>query len=542
MFWKIGQKLQNGKLEIQGNLGEGGFGVTYKALHLGFNTSVVIKTPNAYLRNKSDYPKFVDRFIKEARILAQLENNPHPHIVRVKDLFVEDFEGDKFHCLVMEFIEGIDLFKKVEEQGRLPEIDALRLICPVADALGQVHKLGIVHRDVTPKNIIVRGNGQSVLIDFGLAGDIVPAAMSTQHFGYREFAPYEQLTRGDRSPRVDVYALASSLYYVVTGRVPPNCFDRKDGEEELIPPQDLAPVSSNLNKAILKGMELKPTDRPASMLEWLELLQGGSSFGGTQKRELRFDLGKNTFLEMVQIPAGKFMMGSNDYDNEKPVHEVRVPAFLTGKYAVTNAQWEVVMGTKGSENCDVKFQGKNQPVVGVSWNNCQEFCKMLSSKIGRKVRLPSEAEWEYACRSGTQTKYCFGDDVSELGKYAWYGNNSGTQILDCDRLWRENESKYWQQLTDNKNSTHPVGEKMQNAWGLYDMHGNVWEWCSDIYHENYTGAPSNGSSWETGTVDNLRALRGGSWGNLVVNCRSASRDRDYADIRNDRLGFRLVVA
>ncbi len=114
------------------------------------------------------------------------------------------------------------------------------------------------------------------------------------------------------------------------------------------------------------------------------------------------------------------------------------PAFWLGKYAVTNAQWEVVMGTKPSEKYDVKFQGKNHPVVGVSWGNCQEFCKKLSSKIGRKVRLPSEAEWEYACRAETQTKtqtkYCFGDDVGELGKYAWYGNNSGTQILDCDRL------------------------------------------------------------------------------------------------------------
>lgn len=541
MNWKSGQKLQNGKLVIQDVLGEGGFGITYKALHIGFNAPVVIKTPNAARRNDREYHKYVDRFIREAQILAQLENDPHPHIVRVKDLFEEVFEQDKAHCLVMEFIEGKNLLDWVQERGRLSETKALDLICPVAEALVRVHQAGIVHRDVTPVNIMVRGNGQSVLIDFGLAGEIVPLSMSSKMFGNRAFAPYEQLIKGDRSPKVDIYTLAASLYYAVTGALPTDCFSRKVDQEPLIPPQDLASISSRLNDAILKGMDLNPTKRPESMAAWLELLRGEGSGGGL-RQELRLDLGKNTFLELVQIPAGKFMMGSNDYDSEKPIHEVTVPAFLLGKYPVTNAQWESVMGTKPSEKYDVKFQGKNHPVVGVSWDNCQEFCKKLSAKTGKKIRLPSEAEWEYACRAGTKTKYYFGDQASELSNYAWYGNNSGIQILDTDRLWQESQSGYLQRLTDNKNSTHPVGEKKPNQFGFYDMHGNVWEWCNDIYHENYTGAPKNGSSWETGTADNKRVLRGGSWSDNAIFCHSAYRGRVSAGFRGNDLGFRLVVA
>ena len=220
---------------------------------------MVIKTPNAFLRNDPEYPKYVDRFIREAQILARLENNPHPHIVRVKDLFEEKFGTDTAHCLVMEFIEGKNLLELVQERGGLSETNALRLICPIAEALGQFHGLGAVHRDVTPVNIMIRhSNNRSVLIDFGLAGDIVPISMSSKMFGNRAFAPYEQLIKGDRSPQVDIYTLGASLYYAVTGQLPTDCFSRKVEDEKLVPPQDLASVSNNLNEAILWAMELKP--------------------------------------------------------------------------------------------------------------------------------------------------------------------------------------------------------------------------------------------------------------------------------------------
>ena len=144
------------------------------------------------------------------------------------------------------------------------------------------------------------------------------------------------------------------------------------------------------------------------------------------------------------------------------------------------------------------------------------FCKKLSGMVGQTVKLPSEAQWEYACRAGSTGKYCFGDDVNKLEKYAWYDENSGSK-------------------------THPVGEKLANSWGLRDMHGNVWEWCEDAWHENYNGAPTDGSAWLIGGVQNRRALRGGSWYNYVVFCRSAHRLRLVADIRDNHIGFRVLV-
>jgi formylglycine-generating enzyme required for sulfatase activity len=135
---------------------------------------------------------------------------------------------------------------------------------------------------------------------------------------------------------------------------------------------------------------------------------------------------------------------------------------------------------------------------------------------GQKVKLPSESQWEYACRAGSTGKYCFGDDVSKLENYAWYSENSGSK-------------------------THPVGEKLANSWGLHDMHGNVWEWCVDVWHENYNGAPTDGSAWLKDSSQNLHALRGGSWYFKDFYCRSSIRDWDIAGGRNYNIGFRVVV-
>ncbi len=226
-------------------------------------------------------------------------------------------------------------------------------------------------------------------------------------------------------------------------------------------------------------------------------------------QELTLDLGQGIILELLRIPAGKFMMGSNERDNEKPIHEVTIQPFYLGKYPITQEQYQAVMGSNPSH-----FKGAKLPVEQVSWDDAVKFCEKLSQN-DKKYRLPSEAEWEYACRAGTQTQYCFGDDESKLEDYAWYDENSGS-------------------------TTHPVGEKKPNAFGLYDMHGNVWEWCSDRWHENYEKAPTDGSSWETGTVENYRALRGGSWYDYARNCRSGLRNWLGADLDDNDCGFRVV--
>ncbi|WP_228051494.1 SUMF1/EgtB/PvdO family nonheme iron enzyme [Microcystis aeruginosa] len=167
-------------------------------------------------------------------------------------------------------------------------------------------------------------------------------------------------------------------------------------------------------------------------------------------------------LEMVDIHAGEFNMGSNENEEEKPIHEVIVPAFQIGKYPITQAQYQAVMGYNPS-----RFSGNPQnPVESVTWFNAQAFCEKLSQLTGKNYRLPTETEWEYACRAGTETLFSFGDDREQLGDYAWFDGNSN-------------------------NTTHPVGEKQPNPWEIYDMHGNVWEWCADQHHENYVNKPDN---------------------------------------------------
>ncbi|TRU02877.1 MAG: serine/threonine-protein kinase pkn1 [Microcystis sp. Msp_OC_L_20101000_S702] len=221
--------------------------------------------------------------------------------------------------------------------------------------------------------------------------------------------------------------------------------------------------------------------------------------------------------EMVDIPAGKFNMGSNENENEKPIHEVIVPAFQIGKYPVTQAQYQAVMGTNPS-----RFSGNPQnPVETINWFDAQEFCEKLSQLTGKNYRLPTEAEWEYACRAGTKTRFSFGDDKEQLGDYAWVDGNSN-------------------------NTTHPVGEKRPNPWGIYDMHGNVWEWCADQNHESYARKPDNirenGSlAWRDNNITNKSSIirRGGSWCRDPLAYSSAYRGKSVADIRND-IGFRVV--
>jgi formylglycine-generating enzyme required for sulfatase activity len=232
-------------------------------------------------------------------------------------------------------------------------------------------------------------------------------------------------------------------------------------------------------------------------------------------KELTVDLSKGIKLEMVLIPAGEFKMGSVDkdaYDWEKPQHRVRITKpFYLGKYLVTQEQWEAVMGNNPS-----RFKGPKNPVETVSWDDCQKFLGKLNAKSaagGGKFQLPSEAQWEYACRAGSKTKYCFGDDESKLAEYAWYEKNM-----------------------DSK--THPVGEKKPNAWGLYDMHGNVWEWCQDWWKDGYYKESPVDDPTGAATGDS-RVRRGGSWDRPAWRCRSAFRDLVEPGYRGDFLGLRV---
>ncbi len=215
-------------------------------------------------------------------------------------------------------------------------------------------------------------------------------------------------------------------------------------------------------------------------------------------------------MEFVLIPAGTFEMGSTKGDkDEQPVHTVTISKpFYMGKYEVTQAQWQEIMGSNPS-----LFQGDgSRPVEQVWFDVVQDFIGKLNAKEGKNhYRLPTEAEWEYAARAGTTTAYSFGDDAAQLGEYAWYKDNASGQ-------------------------THPVGQKKPNAWGLYDMHGNVWEWVQDWYQRYSPEAVTDPQGPQSGTH---RSRRGGAWNNFAKICRSANR-YSVAGFRDDFLGFRLV--
>ena len=267
MLWKPGEILNTRPFRIESILGQGGFGLTYKATHLQLNHQVVLKTPNAGLQNDPEYPKFVDRFIREGQILAELSKNAHPGIVRVSDLF----EENSIHCLVMDLVVGQSLFDSVQQHGPLPDTEAVAIIRQIAEALIDVHQAGIVHRDAHPGNIMLRPNGQAVLIDFGIACELVPMVPTSKHFAHRDFAPWEQ-RKGSGKPTVDIYALAASLYYVVTGEKPTPSFERQFENEPLKPAKDFG-VKDWVSQAIEKGMESDPQKRPQSMQEWLTYLR-----------------------------------------------------------------------------------------------------------------------------------------------------------------------------------------------------------------------------------------------------------------------------
>jgi eukaryotic-like serine/threonine-protein kinase len=228
-------------------------------------------------------------------------------------------------------------------------------------------------------------------------------------------------------------------------------------------------------------------------------------------------------LEMVYVPGGSFTMGSEEYDNEKPRHVVMVPSFYMGKFQVTQEQYLQIMGTNPA-----KWQDAKLPVEQVSWDDAQVFCQKFSAKTGKKYRLPSEAEWEYACRAKTDTPFYFGETITtELVNY------------NGDYVYKSGVKGVY------RSKTTLVGSFPANAFGLHDMHGNVWEWCEDKWHENYQGAPTDGTAWISGNNNDsqgVRLLRGGSWRINPSYCRSVSRYRRSAYIRDDLIGFRVVSA
>ena len=549
------------KLQIQERyralkvIGQGGFGKTFLAQDESKPSQprCVIKqfafetiNPNA---SQGTLDVAIRLFEQEAKRLDDL--GKHPQIPELLSFTIH--EGKQY--LIQEFIDGETLEQELARVGAFSEQQVRDVLVEVLQILEFVHGKSVIHRDISPDNIIRRRSDKKlVLVDFGAAKHATATllAKTGTGIGKPSYGAPEQML-GKSVFQSDLFGLGVTCLHLLTNVEPFTLYDVLENEYQWRQFLNGKVVSDKFGKLLDRLTAYRVKERPSSVTEILQDLAVGrktstsvnTSSGvysfkaeelkaehrvsipsATPNRKptkvssakgassyIRENLGNGVTIDLVLIPAGKFMMGSNEHDSEKPIHEVTLQEFWIGKYAVTQKQWQTVMG-----NNPASFKGDKLPVENVSWHDVRDFCEKVSKSTGKNFRLPTEAEWEYSCRAGSTGKYCFGDDVNQLENYAWYFRNSG-----CE--------------------THPVGDKdkFPNSWGLHNMYGNVYEWCEDILHKNYNGAPNNGSAWLTGGKENQRVLRGGSWYNRAFGCRSAFRDWGVASRRGSDSGFRVVV-
>ena len=305
--------------------------------------------------------------------------------------------------------------------------------------------------------------------------------------------------------------------------------------------EDVVPIEKRIGlQKRTVGVEQTPIpseQNPANQFEFevVTVNAKGEPISRSRKQAEFFSekLGNGVVLEMVAIPGGKFLMGSPQNElkrnySESPQHTVTVQPFFMGKFPVTQNQWAIVAALKKISidlNPDPsRFKGANRPIEQVSWDDAIEFCARLSNKTGKTYRLPSEAEWEYACRAGTTTPFYFGETIT-------------TNLVNYNGNYTYNFGS----IGEFREQTTDVGKFPPNPFGVFDMHGNIWEWCQDTWHENYYNeAPTDASPWISESKERL--LRGGSWNSNPWICRSAFRAKWVRVELNYRLGFRVVVA
>ncbi len=557
------------RYQLQGPIGQGGMGQVYLATDVGESgkgaRQVAIKLVLGALAGSQ---QAYERFVQEMHIAEQLD---HENIVQV---LTHGKTSQGVPYLVMQYVEGGSLLDRIRNRpGQGLSVDeVIDIGMQVCTALMVAHDFGVIHRDIKPGNILVRQERYPrprlivKLADFGLARSLETSQHSMSAmvgtFGYR--SP-EQRSGGSVDVRSDLYSLGATLFHACSGEAPEG-------------PVDWDEIPEVLRLVLRKSLTKKAIDRYAhagEMYEALASCRSGVVAGASvalklpessvaKKKDISEglavpeELTNSIGMKFRLIQPGTFMMGNErsveelveqfpemkNWNREwitrsDPSHSVRISkGYYLGKYAVTAADFKrfvdkVGYKTEGERDGkgaygwtgkewvqDSKITWRNpgftqtdkDPVVCVSWNDAQSYCQWLSEVEGKSYRLPTESEWEYACRAGSSTAYCFGEGEARLGEYAWYGKNSGSK-------------------------THPVGQKAPNDFGLYDMHGNVWEWCSDWHGDYPSGTLIDPTGPSTGS---FRVFRGGGWNYGAAYCRSANRDWLDPSARSFNLGFRLA--
>ncbi len=561
--------LQGGKYRIIKKLGQGGFGITYLAENTLLEGKVAIKefffkeycerddaTCHVTIPttgNREIVERFKQKFIKEAKTIFRLN---HPNIVSILDAFEENDTA----YYVMDYIEGESLGDMVKRRGAIPEAEALGYVKDAASALEYIHSKNINHLDINPDNLMKRKeDGRIIVIDFGVTKQYaaVISEGSTPECISHDYSPVE-LYRKNReqtfSPQSDVYALAATLFKLLTGNTPPEAIEVL-GEGLPVAELQEKHISRSVISAIAMAMKGRH-ERTQSIVEFVSNLEnranksqklifkrgwlwalvvavaivaiwlmvpfnkGASSDNSSNDSiytpKIKTFYANGVPFDMVEVRGGTFRMGAtseqgrDSLDNEKPVHSVTLSGYYIGKTEVTQALWKAVMGSNPSPS---EFIGDNLPVEMVSWDDCQEFIRKLNSLTGQHFRLPTEAEWEFACRGGNNSRGYKYSGSNYIDNVAWYWDNSGKK-------------------------THPVAAKSPNELGIYDMSGNVYEWCADWYGGYRCGAQTNPKGPYGGSY---RVCRGGGWCDNARGCRSSFRYDFIPALRFYDLGLRLAL-
>jgi len=596
-----------GHYRILRQIGAGGMGTVYLADDTQLNCRVAIKVPHF---REEDGNEPIERFYREARMAQTIH---HPYICPVYDVG----ETSGFHYLTMPFIEGTPLNRLIGPKHEWSQRRAAELIRRVAMALEALHQRQVIHRDLKPHNIMVRGNDEPMLMDFGLARSLKAGQQrltsTGETLGTPAYMSPEQITADPNAlcPGTDVYSLGIILYEVLTGRPPFsadnlwNLFNQILSAPPPSPTTRRKDLDGDLDAVCLKALAKKPEERYASMAALAQALNAylnraaarapepvassapapppqprppvswptppalvippphlhgdvvapcphcscrlklAASLWGHKARcpqckailrvpddldipdtltDLKKPAGETppspspvrrhparelvnpVGMKFVWVPPGTFAMGSppaeeGRSENELPHRVTLTRGYFLGACPVTQGQWMAVMGHNPS-----RFRGENRPVEGISWEDADEFCKKLSKLDGKTYRLPTEAEWEYACRAGTTTPFSFGPTLSTE-----QANFDGTYIYNGGK-----KGVY-------RKTTTPVGLFPPNGWGLGDLHGNVWEWCADWYGEYPDHDVTDPCGPESGED---RVLRGESWVYGPRGARSACRSRN----------------
>ena len=548
--------------ELEELLGVGGFGEVWKARNPHFDAM-----PPVALKFCLD-PAAKDRLLHhEAAVLNQvMRQGKRPGIVALEHTYLSADPP----CLEYEFIAGGDLACLIREWHKQPlgrdhGERVLRAMHALATTMAYAHRLrpAIVHRDLKPANILVEqeaGNRLALRIaDFGIGGVMAEQAIARTRVGAsRELIPAtalrgaytplyaspQQIAGGPPDPRDDVHALGVIWLQMLTGQLsagrPSGTRWMQRLQEQEVPAEAVALLAA--------CVEEDPADRPADAGELAErlaeLLPAAPAVAAAQpvdppitrgpQIETLKAIANSIGMRLMRLPAGPFLMGSPDPEPERsndegPRHRVTITRlFYIDVYPLTQQAYAAVMGSNPAEFIAARGGGPNHPVEQVSWDDAVEFCRRLSAlpaevRSGRRYRLPTEAEWEYACRAGAITASAFGDALgSERANFDGHSPYGGAP-----------KGKYLQRTT-------PVGSYPSNAWGLYDMHGNVWEWCADWYGERYYGR-SPGSDPAGPDDGDKRVVRGGSWNNNGRSCRSANRYKYKPSHKSGNVGFRVVA-